>query len=208
MSQLRALFLQVFGQETASQNAAWLRKKLAEPPDAVHGQRRSAAVRARDQGAAIWSQQGPQHAVQQEQEQGPQQEQQPQQGGTSLATVGDSPPGPGAAALGGVGDASVEQQQHVQVDEVAAQSMERDGAANCTPPSCSGTLAGCSCLIAHTAPAVCCTLHDTTTKCCKSTAFAPHSFLFFIIVFPQAAPSNKQHWQQAPLTHHHRACQG
>lgn len=53
---LRTLFSQVFGQETASNNAAWLRRKLAEAPDSVHGQRRSPVVRARDQGAAIWNQ--------------------------------------------------------------------------------------------------------------------------------------------------------
>jgi hypothetical protein len=46
----------VFGQETASNNAAWLRRKLSEAPDSVHGQRRSPVVRARDQGAAIWNQ--------------------------------------------------------------------------------------------------------------------------------------------------------
>jgi hypothetical protein len=52
--QLRALFSHVFGQQTASNNAAWLRRKLAESPDSVHGQRRSPVVRARDVGAAIW----------------------------------------------------------------------------------------------------------------------------------------------------------
>lgn len=56
MPVLRTLFSQVFGQETASNNAAWLRRKLAEAPDSVHGQRRSPVVRARDQGAAIWNQ--------------------------------------------------------------------------------------------------------------------------------------------------------
>jgi hypothetical protein len=55
---LRTLFHQVFGQETASNNAAWLRRKLAEAPDSVHGQRRSPVVRARDSGAAIWNQDG------------------------------------------------------------------------------------------------------------------------------------------------------
>lgn len=53
---LRTLFQQVFGQETASNNAAWLRRKLAESPDSIHGQRRSPVVRARDVGAAIWNQ--------------------------------------------------------------------------------------------------------------------------------------------------------
>jgi len=53
---LRTLFSEVFGHETASNNAAWLRRKLAEVPDSVHGQRRSPVVRARDQGAAIWNQ--------------------------------------------------------------------------------------------------------------------------------------------------------
>jgi hypothetical protein len=53
--QLRALFLEVFGQHTASNNAAWLRRKLSEPPDAQLGRGRSALVRARDIGAAIWT---------------------------------------------------------------------------------------------------------------------------------------------------------
>lgn len=62
---LRTLFQQVFGQETASNNAAWLRRKLAEAPDSVHGQRRSPVVRARDQGAAIWNQDHPEGEEQQ-----------------------------------------------------------------------------------------------------------------------------------------------
>lgn len=53
---LRTLFSQVFGQPTASNNASWLRRKLSETPDSVHGQRRSPVVRARDSGAAIWNQ--------------------------------------------------------------------------------------------------------------------------------------------------------
>eukprot|EP00775_Hariotina_reticulata_P002000 gene2000-2322_t len=52
---LRALFAEVFGEATASNNAGWLRRKLAECPDQVHGQRRSPVVRARDSGAAIWN---------------------------------------------------------------------------------------------------------------------------------------------------------
>eukprot|EP00878_Enallax_costatus_P015156 GHUV01015868.1.p1 GENE.GHUV01015868.1~~GHUV01015868.1.p1 ORF type:complete len:363 (+),score=63.17 GHUV01015868.1:131-1090(+) len=52
---LRSLFNQVFGEPTASNNAGWLRRKLSESPDSVHGQRRSAIVRARDSGAAIWN---------------------------------------------------------------------------------------------------------------------------------------------------------
>lgn len=52
---LRTLFNQVFGEPTASNNASWLRRKLSESPDVVHGQRRSAIVRARDMGAAIWN---------------------------------------------------------------------------------------------------------------------------------------------------------
>lgn len=55
MPTLRALFAQVFGEQTASNNAGWLRRKLAESPDNVHGQRRSPVVRARDMGAAIWN---------------------------------------------------------------------------------------------------------------------------------------------------------
>lgn len=52
---LRSLFNQVFGEPTASNNAGWLRRKLSESPDTVHGQRRSAVVRSRDSGAAIWN---------------------------------------------------------------------------------------------------------------------------------------------------------
>ncbi|KAF6254869.1 hypothetical protein COO60DRAFT_1641960 [Scenedesmus sp. NREL 46B-D3] len=46
---------QVFGESTASNNAGWLRRKLSESPDNVHGQCRSRVVRARDSGAAIWN---------------------------------------------------------------------------------------------------------------------------------------------------------
>ncbi|WIA36526.1 hypothetical protein OEZ86_007820 [Tetradesmus obliquus] len=52
---LRDLFKQVFGENTASNNAGWLRRKLSETPDGVHGQCRSRVVRARDSGAAIWN---------------------------------------------------------------------------------------------------------------------------------------------------------
>ncbi len=52
---LRALFLEAFGHHTASNNGAWLRRKLCEAPDAQRGRGRSAAVRKRDQGAAIWT---------------------------------------------------------------------------------------------------------------------------------------------------------
>lgn len=52
---LRDLFKQVFGESTASNNAGWLRRKLSETPDGVHGQCRSRVVRARDSGAAIWN---------------------------------------------------------------------------------------------------------------------------------------------------------
>ncbi|GBF88129.1 hypothetical protein Rsub_00841 [Raphidocelis subcapitata] len=52
---LRELFLSHFGEPTASNNAAWLRRKLSERPDAVYGQGRCERVRARDAGAAIWS---------------------------------------------------------------------------------------------------------------------------------------------------------
>jgi hypothetical protein len=52
---LRDLFKQVFGENTASNNAGWLRRKLSENPDSVHGQCRSRVVRARDSGAAIWN---------------------------------------------------------------------------------------------------------------------------------------------------------
>lgn len=53
--QLRALFVEVFGEQTASNNAAWLRRKLAQPPDDDMGRGRSPVVRARDQQAAIWT---------------------------------------------------------------------------------------------------------------------------------------------------------
>jgi len=43
--ELRARFLQVFGQHTASNNSIWLRKKLAEPV-AQTGPMRSSQVRA------------------------------------------------------------------------------------------------------------------------------------------------------------------
>jgi hypothetical protein len=45
----------VFGEGTASNNAAWLRRKLSEPPDSMYGQGRCEHVRARDAGAAIWA---------------------------------------------------------------------------------------------------------------------------------------------------------
>jgi hypothetical protein len=97
---LRTLFQQVFGQETASNNAAWLRRKLAESPDSIHGQRRSPVVRARDVGAAIWNQDADhpsdhqdQPAEWQQQENDPMGVQHPQQlgggyGGGSGAAVG------------------------------------------------------------------------------------------------------------------------
>ena len=57
--ELRALFREVFGQSTASNNSAWLRKKLAEPPAAEDGgARRAAQPRARDVAASIWSRDG------------------------------------------------------------------------------------------------------------------------------------------------------
>ena len=57
--ELRALFREVFGQSTASNNSAWLRKKLAEPPAAEDGgARRAAQPRARDVAASIWAQNG------------------------------------------------------------------------------------------------------------------------------------------------------
>ena len=52
---LRALFLEIFGHHTASNNGAWLRRKLCEKPDATRGRGRSASIRKRDQGAAIWT---------------------------------------------------------------------------------------------------------------------------------------------------------
>lgn len=48
---LRELFRQVFGEGTASNNAAWLRRKLCERPDSTYGQGRCERVRARDAGA-------------------------------------------------------------------------------------------------------------------------------------------------------------
>jgi hypothetical protein len=45
--QLRTLFQEVFGEATASNNAAWLRRKLSESPDSTYGQGRCATVRAR-----------------------------------------------------------------------------------------------------------------------------------------------------------------
>jgi hypothetical protein len=45
--QLRTLFQEVFGEATASNNAAWLRRKLSENPDSMYGQGRCATVRAR-----------------------------------------------------------------------------------------------------------------------------------------------------------------
>mmetsp|Transcript_1487 Transcript_1487/g.3539 ORF Transcript_1487/g.3539 Transcript_1487/m.3539 type:complete len:491 (+) Transcript_1487:229-1701(+) len=53
--ELRALFLEVFGHPTASNNSTWLRRKLSEPPDATFGRGRSAKIRRRDLGAAIWT---------------------------------------------------------------------------------------------------------------------------------------------------------
>ncbi|EIE19273.1 hypothetical protein COCSUDRAFT_67826 [Coccomyxa subellipsoidea C-169] len=52
---LRAIFLEVFGHHTASNNGAWLRRKLCEKPDATRGRGRSASIRRRDAGAAIWT---------------------------------------------------------------------------------------------------------------------------------------------------------
>jgi hypothetical protein len=57
--ELRALFREVFGQSTASNNSAWLRKKLAEPPaEDEGGARRAAQPRARDVAASIWAREG------------------------------------------------------------------------------------------------------------------------------------------------------
>ncbi len=53
--QLRSLFLEVFGEPTASNNASWLRRKLSEAPDQTYGQGRCPTVRARDCCAAIWT---------------------------------------------------------------------------------------------------------------------------------------------------------
>lgn len=55
---LRSLFLEVFGHHTASNNGAWLRRKLSEPPDSLLGRGRSATIRKRDAGAAIWNNEG------------------------------------------------------------------------------------------------------------------------------------------------------
>ncbi|BDA43771.1 hypothetical protein COCOBI_04-7870 [Coccomyxa sp. Obi] len=52
---LRAIFLEIFGHHTASNNGAWLRRKLCEKPDATRGRGRSASIRKRDAGAAIWT---------------------------------------------------------------------------------------------------------------------------------------------------------
>ena len=52
--ELRARFLQVFGQHTASNNSTWLRKKLAEPV-ACTGPLRAAQPRSRDLHANIWT---------------------------------------------------------------------------------------------------------------------------------------------------------
>ena len=50
---LRAIFLDVFGHHTASNNGAWLRRKLAEPAEGGRG--RAVQIRARDAAAAIWT---------------------------------------------------------------------------------------------------------------------------------------------------------
>ena len=50
---LRAIFLDVFGHHTASNNGAWLRRKLAEPAEGGRG--RAVQIRARDASAAIWT---------------------------------------------------------------------------------------------------------------------------------------------------------
>lgn len=55
MPKLRAIFLEIFGHHTASNNGAWLRRKLCEQPDATRGRGRSASIRRRDAGAAIWT---------------------------------------------------------------------------------------------------------------------------------------------------------
>ncbi len=52
---LRAIFLEIFGHHTASNNGAWLRRKLCEKPDATRGRGRSVSIRKRDAGAAIWT---------------------------------------------------------------------------------------------------------------------------------------------------------
>lgn len=53
--QLRALFLKTFNHPTGSNNAEWLRKKLAQEPDATVGAARAAVPRARDVTAEIWT---------------------------------------------------------------------------------------------------------------------------------------------------------
>lgn len=53
--QLRALFLKTFNHPTGSNNAEWLRKKLAQPQDPQVGAARAAVPRARDVGAEIWT---------------------------------------------------------------------------------------------------------------------------------------------------------
>ena len=50
---LRSIFLDVFGHHTASNNGAWLRRKLAEPAEGGRG--RALQIRARDASAAIWT---------------------------------------------------------------------------------------------------------------------------------------------------------
>lgn len=50
---LRSIFLEVFGHHTASNNGAWLRRKLAEPAEGGRG--RAVQIRARDASAAIWT---------------------------------------------------------------------------------------------------------------------------------------------------------
>lgn len=50
---LRSTFLEVFGHHTASNNGAWLRRKLAEPAEGGRG--RAVQIRARDASAAIWT---------------------------------------------------------------------------------------------------------------------------------------------------------
>ena len=53
--QLRALFLKTFNHPTGSNNAEWLRKKLAQPSDPQVGAARAAVPRARDVAAEIWT---------------------------------------------------------------------------------------------------------------------------------------------------------
>eukprot|EP00191_Tetraselmis_sp_GSL018_P016407 CAMPEP_0177594874 /NCGR_PEP_ID=MMETSP0419_2-20121207/10026_1 /TAXON_ID=582737 /ORGANISM="Tetraselmis sp., Strain GSL018" /LENGTH=499 /DNA_ID=CAMNT_0019086237 /DNA_START=293 /DNA_END=1789 /DNA_ORIENTATION=- len=54
--ELRALFLQVFGHPTASNNSAWLRRKLSEPPDEVPGRGRSAKAHRSEASTVHWRQ--------------------------------------------------------------------------------------------------------------------------------------------------------